>query len=324
MSIAEKLNNISETNKKTKIPKIIHYFYEDVDIWQKNTSPCFRMCYASWKNFCPDYEIKLWNISMPEFKEMFSSSKFLRECYKKKLWALIADYVRHYALYNYGGIYLDTDVQLIKCFDEFLDDSLFISIEGDIYKGSNIVESAVMGGIKGHKVFKDMLDIYNSNEIFKIDYLINPVVMSEYLKKKIGFSRIEYNDSVENPYKFYESEKICFNLINYNLYVNQKIYENNEHGIKIYPSEYFCPNWVSFGEKAFSDKTVSIHWNQSSWWNYELKLKKLEALRYKNPIKRFLYINSDKIAKLFTFFIPDKNIRKNTRSKLKKYLEGKC
>lgn len=145
------------------MPKIIHYFYDDVDIWRKSAAPQFRICYASWLKFCPDYEIKLWHTEMPEFKEILKKSRFVRECYKRKLWAFIADYIRHYALYNYGGIYLDTDVQLVKSLDEYVDKPFFCSIEADFYKGKNLLESAVMGGQKGHKVFKDMLKIYNTD-----------------------------------------------------------------------------------------------------------------------------------------------------------------
>ena len=97
------------------VPKIIHYFYDDISIWEKNSSPQFRICYASWKKFCPDYEIKLWHVNMPEFKEMLKESKFLRECYKRKMYAFIADYVRYYALYNYNALPFSMYFIIISC-----------------------------------------------------------------------------------------------------------------------------------------------------------------------------------------------------------------
>ena len=148
--------------------KIIHYFYDDVDIWKKGKASQFRMCYASWLRYCPDYEIKLWHTGMPEFSRILNDSEFVRECYKRKLWAFIADYVRYYALYHYGGIYLDTDIQLVKGLDEFVNKPFFCSIEGDFYKHGNIPEPALIGGQKGHKIFRDILDIYNSDKIFSI------------------------------------------------------------------------------------------------------------------------------------------------------------
>lgn len=178
------------------MPKIIHYFYDDVDIWRKSAAPQFRICYASWLKFCPDYEIKLWHTEMPEFKEILKKSRFVRECYKRKLWAFIADYIRHYALYNYGGIYLDTDVQLVKSLDEYVDKPFFCSIEADFYKGKNLLESAVMGGQKGHKVFKDMLKIYNTDKIFSIPYFIDPIVLTKYIRENYKFENISYPEEL--------------------------------------------------------------------------------------------------------------------------------
>lgn len=298
--------------------KIIHYFYDDIDIWKRNNSPTFRICYASWLKFCPDYEIKLWHTGMPEFQEILKQSKFVRECYKRKMWAFIADYIRHYALFHYGGIYLDTDVQLLKNFDDFLDKPFFCSIEGDIYKGNNITESAVLGGEKGHIFFKEMLDIYNSDEIFSINYLIDPIVLSEYLRKKIGFTTIPYtNNKYSELYAREYSKKDYGPLANYELYLNQTIFYDAETGAEIYPCEYFCPAWFSFAEKAFTDKTVSIHWNQSSWWKDSAKnMREIQSFRYKNPVKRWLYINLLCLAKLAILLIPNKDIRKKIRNYL--------
>ncbi len=297
--------------------KIIHYFYDNVNIWEKNNSPMFRMCYASWLKFCPDYEIKLWHTDMPEFKEILKKSKFVRLCYKYKLWAFIADYIRHYACYNYGGIYLDTDVQLLNNFDKFLSEDFFVSIEGDIINGENIPETAVMGGEKGNLVSKKMLEIYDSDEIFTIDYLIAPIVLKKALKNEINFKTIQYTNEKYNKIaeEFYNDANNT-KLTNYELYRNQEIYKNKELKISIYPSEYFCPSWTAFGEKAFTDKTIAVHWNQSSWWENISKLKLLQSYRYKNPIKRYIYRNNERYVKILTFFIPNKKLRKKIRKKL--------
>lgn len=103
---------------------------------------------------------------------MLKDSRFLRECYRRKMWAFVADYVRYYALYHFGGIYLDTDVQLLNNFDAYLSKAFFISAEGDIIDGANVPEPAIMGGEKGHQIFKDVLDIYNSDKILKTEYPI--------------------------------------------------------------------------------------------------------------------------------------------------------
>lgn len=296
--------------------KIIHYFYDDINIWEKNANPGFRMCYASWLKFCPDYEIKLWHTGMPEFQQILKDSRFVRECYKRKLWAFVADYVRHYALYNYGGVYLDTDVQLLKNFDDYIDKPFFCSIEGDFYKKRNILESAVIGGKKGHQVFKDMLDIYNSDEIFSIDYFIDPIVLTEYFNKKYGFESIDYKEELREVAKQYYATTEDYQNEKIDLYLNQQVTKIKDTDIEIYPSEYFCPSWTAFGDKAFTENTVAIHWNQSTWWKHSKEVIEIEALMHKNPLKRLLHIWREPIAKFATLLILNKTKRRQLRKRI--------
>lgn len=299
--------------------KIIHYFFDDINIWEKNCTPQFRMCYASWLKFCSNYEIMLWHKDMPEFKEILKKSKFVRICYKLKMWAFIADYIRHYALYNYGGIYLDTDVQLLDNFDKYLEKPFFCSIEGDIIDGENIPESAVIGGEKGHQIFKYMLDLYDSDEIFNINFPIDPIVLKQVLKDKTNFCKIAFNESVQDKIKnLYNSNVSCEQIKDIEIYKNQKIFKDEKYNIEIYPSEYFCPSWNSLGENAFTENTVSIHWGQCSWWSKKNKIRILESYRYKNPVKRVWYQNSERIAKILTCTIPNKNIRHKIRNLITK------
>ncbi|MBR1423956.1 hypothetical protein IJ579_00150 [bacterium] len=307
--------------------KIIHYFFDNVDIWEKGDNSIFRLCYASWLKYCPDYKIKLWHCEMSEFQQMLKDSKFLRECYKRKMWAFVADYVRHYALYHYGGIYLDTDVQLVGNFDKYLDKPFFCSIEGDILNGENILESAVMGGEKGHIMFKTSLDFYNSDEVFKVDYFIDPILLSKHLKKLTGFNRISYNEGYDElAQKYYNPEVWTNKLDKIDLYKNQKIYENSQYGIFVYPCEYFCPSWNEFKMDAFSENTVAIHWNQASWWGEKMQknIDEVESFRYSCLCKRFLYRKAKFIAKLLTFFVPIKGCRRRLREKIEGFLRGKC
>lgn len=306
----------------SKIPKIIHFFHDcDIEVWQKSKTPQFRMCYMSWKRFCPDYKIMHWHDKMPEFQQMLKSSKFLREVYKRKMWALVSDYVRYYALYNYGGIYLDTDVEIIKNFDEFLDNEFFCSIEGTIFDNEDIPEPAVIGGIKKHHAFKDMLEIYNSDEVFKTDYPMAPFVLKKYLKNKINFTRINYNETIsqEEINQTYK-ELSGKTLNNFELYKNQKILHDEQTKITIYPSEYFCPRWNTFKENSVTLNTSSIHWNQSSWWGSKKdkkNMKELNSLRYNNWIKRLIYLNIGKITKFKTLLIFNKEKRKMKKEKLR-------
>ncbi|MBO5566985.1 MAG: hypothetical protein J5934_07185 [Succinivibrio sp.] len=302
------------------IPKIIHYFYDDVQIYKKSTNPTFRICYTSWKMNLPDYEFKLWHVEMPEFQDMLKQSRFLRICYKEKMWAFIADYVRHYALYNYGGVYIDTDVQVLKTFDAFLGAGLFCSIEGDIRNGMNIPETAVLGAEKHHSIIKKTLDLYNSEEIFKVDYLIDPIVFGKVLYEELGFSKIEYSSPEKEiaASKYYKQESITLNDIE--LYKSQQPYINKKSHVAVFPSEFFCPTYVAFKNLAITDKTVAIHWNSSSWWKDLKKIYKLQANRFNNPLKKFFYGNAIDISRIISCIVFKKSARKKFRSFLTNYL----
>ncbi len=103
------------------IPKIIHYCW-----FGPNQIPDYQQQYIRhWKKLMPDYEYICWN----ENKIDVSSSPFLKQAYDAKMWAFVADYTRVYALIKYGGIYMDTDVEVREGFDDFLTYSFFTSVE---------------------------------------------------------------------------------------------------------------------------------------------------------------------------------------------------
>lgn len=239
------------------IPKIIHYFSDNEPIFVNNPKTFLRICYMSWKRFCPDYEIILWHDGLPEFQEMLKHSKYLRECYKLKLWAYVSDYVRMYALNKYGGIWLDTDVQLLKSLDEFLNDKFFISAYSENHKLAGMCEPAVMGGEKNHPVFQKMLNLYDDDE-----FLQSEMKLQNYIEFNIvpTLSRImsgfrgggQLSCSLNNDFK--DTLENC--------------------DIKIYPQEYFLPDWHNGGATAITDKTAAIHWENNSWSKGQVIIKK--------------------------------------------------
>ena len=103
------------------IPKIIHYCW----FGGKPLSPMARRCIDSWKKYCPDYQIKRWD----ETNFDLNSCTYIREAYEAKKWAFITDYVRLCVMYNYGGIYMDTDVEVLKNLDCFLSEKAFSGFE---------------------------------------------------------------------------------------------------------------------------------------------------------------------------------------------------
>ena len=121
------------------IPKVIHYCW-----FGGNELPELAMkCIDSWKKFCPDYEIKQWN----EKNYDLDSSRYIKEAYKNKKWAFVSDYARLDIIYNNGGIYLDTDVELIGKLDEFLDEKCFLAAEREEYVNTGLGFGAEKGNV---------------------------------------------------------------------------------------------------------------------------------------------------------------------------------
>ncbi len=105
------------------IPKVIHYFW----FGEQPLSELAIKCIESWKKFCPDYEIKLWNESNYDV----SKNQYMLQTYQAKKYGFTVDFARLDVIYNYGGIYLDTDVELLKPLDEILNDKCFMGFESN-------------------------------------------------------------------------------------------------------------------------------------------------------------------------------------------------
>ncbi len=299
------------------IPKIIHFFYENEPVYKKGTNSTFRICYTSWLRNLPGYEFRLWHAGMPEFEEMRSKCKFLRLCMDRKLWALVADYVRHYALYHHGGIYLDTDVQVLKPFTPFLGDRLFCSIEGDIRGGMNIPETAVLGAEKGHVLQRLALDFYEGGKIFNLDYPIDPLAFGEIIRDALSFRRIPFSSrkSAEAAdARFYGKGEGLMD--DFSLYRDECAFEDHKKLAKIYPSEYFCPSYPAFGYQAITERTVAVHWNSSSWWKDLDQLLEVTSYRHAGMARRFVHAHAVGIARLAALPIPSKRLRHLARERL--------
>ena len=138
------------------IPKIIHYVW-----FGKNSYPeLTKRCIESWKKYCPDYELKLWN----EENFDLSDCQFAREAYEEGKYAFVADYVRLRVLYEYGGIYLDTDVEITKKLDEFLSRHAFLGFEDE-----KNISTGIMGCQKHNLLFGELVDYYNNRSFKKED-----------------------------------------------------------------------------------------------------------------------------------------------------------
>lgn len=170
------------------IPKKIHY------IWlggakKPNLS---NICINSWKEKLQDYEIIEWNEKNLDLDKIAEENEFFKKCREKKLWAYMADYLRLYILYNYGGIYFDTDVQVIKTLTPLLDTKFLCGMEIGNHYGT-----AVIGSEAYNPIIKKLLDFYESKiweiEIYTIPYIFGYVFNEDKeLLKDITIYPIDY------------------------------------------------------------------------------------------------------------------------------------
>lgn len=158
------------------IPKVVHY------IWLGNgeKSKIGNICINSWYDNLTDYEIKEWNETNLDIDKIAEENRFFAECRKRKLWAFMADYLRLKILYENGGIYFDTDVQVLHPLDKLLNDKFFVGYEYD-YKHDLQIGTGVIACEKGNPIIRKCLDFYDK-QIWEVKFYTIPRVMSFVLK----------------------------------------------------------------------------------------------------------------------------------------------
>lgn len=171
------------------IPKIIHYCWLSGDPLPEYLKGCIN----TWRKIMPDYEIKCWDMKRFDIR----SVKFVEQACSVKKWAFAADYIRLYALYNEGGIYLDSDVLVFKRFDKFLYNAAFASIESYSYKSKPgekfdySIDGAMIGAEKGNRFIGDCLRWYDNKDFILTDGSYNEkiigYILAEIGEKKYGF-----------------------------------------------------------------------------------------------------------------------------------------
>ena len=170
------------------IPKIIHLCWLSGDAYPAKIAKCI----ASWKKFLPDYEIMLWDTNRFDL----SSSQWVREAFEHKKYAFAADYIRFYALYHYGGVYLDSDVEVLRSFNDLLDLPYFVGAEK-----AQTPEAAIMGAEKGCDWIKQCLDYYDGRPFVKADGSLDIRKLPEIMVEQID------NDAFFSP-KVFDSREV--------------------------------------------------------------------------------------------------------------------
>lgn len=207
------------------IPKIIHYCWFGGNPLPKDAQKCI----ASWKKFFPDYEIKQWNESNFDV----NCCPYVKEAYEAKKYAFVSDYARFWVLYHEGGLYFDTDVEVIRDMSSVIADGSFMGFEKGL-EGSEMGVNPGLGlGIEArNSIIRDILSLYQAKSSFDIGEGTIVHFTTEVLSR-YGLIRENYKQKVG--------------------------------GIVIYPADYFCPMDSTTGITTITDNTVSIHHYSCSW-----------------------------------------------------------
>ena len=179
------------------IPKIIHYVWVGNNPKPKDIKKCMK----TWKKHLKDYKIIEWNESNFDI----SSHPFVKKAYEAKKWAYVSDYIRMYAIYNYGGIYLDTDVLVLENFDKFLNNKVLVGFERENYPFT-----AVFGAEKKNKFIKKLLDYYDNLDAYNFDFENNNTIsVSNILINEYGCSKENKEQLLKDGIKVYKDDILC-------------------------------------------------------------------------------------------------------------------
>lgn len=214
------------------IEKKIHYCW-----FGKNPLPSLvKDCIKSWEKYCPDYEIIEWN----EDNFDVNQHPFSMMAYEHKAWAFVSDYARLKIIYEFGGVYLDTDVELLKSLNPLLEHEAYVGVEqGDFQINTGLG----FGAKKNNTSVREMLEMYDDLEFkpHQVDKLACPKLNTIPFENK-GFMKIDKNQIINN----------CM----------------------IYTDKYFCPYAPMTSSNKFGDDTYSIHHYGASWTSKKQILKR--------------------------------------------------
>ena len=221
------------------IPKTIHYCW-----FGRNPKPeLAEKCIRSWKKHCSDYEIIEWN---EDNFDISAAPLYVRQAYEAKKWAFVTDYVRLWAMTEFGGIYMDTDVEVLKSLDPFLVHEGFSGFETE-----TSIPTGIMGCQKGFSLFVEFLRFYDNASFLNpdgtMDTTTNVAIMT----------------------------KIC---LQHGLVPNGT--KQNIEGFVLYPKDVFCPVSYEDGKLNKTKNTVTIHWFAGSWHSDAEKAYREERLAY--------------------------------------------
>ncbi len=220
------------------IPKIIHLCWLSGDPYPAKIARCLK----TWEQHLPDYEVVLWDTNRFDL----NSSIWVKQAFEKKKYAFAADYIRFFALYHMGGIYLDSDVEVLKSFDDLLDLPYFMGAEK-----AQTPEAAIMGAEKGCDWIKACLDYYTDRPFINEDGSLNiqtvPDIMIRQIERIKPIRVLSLDDSLNIRKLDMQREVLEFN----DAFFSPKVFDSREVEITPY--------------------TYAIHHYQNSWFSPKAK-----------------------------------------------------
>lgn len=222
------------------IPKVIHYCW----FGRNPKSGLILECINSWKEHCSDYQIIEWN----EDNFDVNVCDYVKEAYNAKKWAFVSDYARLFALYNYGGIYMDTDVELLKPLDVFLREKMFTG-----YETNDSPITALMGAEPHSDFVFQLMSYYDDKHFQNTDGSLNLVTNTHIISDAVLAQGLIPNGKKQTV-----------------------------GGMTVYPSIYFCPNNISRIFNIPSRQSYAIHHFDQSW-----KSEKKDSMSFSRRIRRY-------------------------------------
>ena len=258
------------------IPKVIHYcWFGGAPLGEKELA-----CIESWKKFCPDYEIRRWDESNYDVRK----NKYMSDAYDSGKWAFVSDYARVDVVSQCGGLYFDTDVELVRSPDELLDCGMFCGWENrsGIRNNGMEHENAVnfglgFGAVASHPVLQDVLNKYDGLSFINPDGSLNLVACPVY-----------------------QTEVLMLHGLDDRVPTRQSLGD-----VEVYPEDWFSPQSQLTGETVLTDNTVSIHHFSMTW--VDPARRREQDLEWK-LISKFGYARGHKLARIIT--LPARAVRK--------------
>lgn len=232
------------------IPKIIHYcWFGNGEMPEKD-----KKNIEGWKKLNPDYKIIRWD----EHNYDVNKNVYMKECYSVPKWGFVPDYARTDIIYQYGGFYFDTDVELLKPLDDFLHESCIMGFE----KADSVNHGHGFAAEKGNPIIKELLDYYTDLHFINSDGSLNMTASPVYITQL---------------------------LVKHGLKLNGK--EQIVDGVHVYPVDFFCPKDYLTGEVNITPNSIGIHHFNLSWMNEEDVKKMNEVGKLSKKYGEFLARN---------------------------------